>query len=146
MCSGHDVKKYQARISGPLRERCDLLVEVPRQKVDVLLSETTPKNHEYYKQPVREAYDIQTKRYKETPIHANAYLNAHNLHTYAKCSESAEGLLKEASKSIHLSARVTHKLLKIARTIADLEHSSAIQIHHMAEALQYRAKHFFIEQ
>ena len=145
VCSTHEVKKYQARVSWPRRERCDLLLSVARQEVDVLLWPPPIERYQQYASSVQQAYEIQQRRYKGENIYANAYLSVRNLWTYVKCDEKSERLLKEASKRLHLSARITHKLLRVARTIADLEQATIINAHHMAEALQYRPKQFFID-
>lgn len=150
-CSAPMVTRYQKRISGPLLDRIDLHVEVPRVEIDKLSDDRLGEPSAVIQQRVELARQRQRQRFerlqaseKDTEpqplITCNADMNAAQVRQTCALDESGKTLMRTASTRFHLSARAYHRVLKVARTIADLEGSEAIQMHHLAEALQYRPK------
>ena len=144
VCSPRQIKKYQKRISGPLLDRIDLHVDVP--PVDVNELSENQKASEFLepssaiKERVILAREKQTERLRNDSIHVNAEMKNNHIKKYCKLSKEVEQILQQAGVKFQLSARAYLKMIKVARTIADLESSSEITISHMAEALQYRPK------
>jgi len=139
-CSEFAIKRYLSKISGPLLDRLDLHIEVPPvdYKELAFANIEEEKSGDILKR-VEKARSIQSLRYKDLPVKCNAKLNSFLLEKYCNLSNSAEILLEKAFKAMSLSARAYSKLLKISRTIADLEGSEEIKAEHMAEAVQYRS-------
>lgn len=139
-CGQSQILRYQKKISGPLLDRIDLHVEVPRVKFDKLSSETLGESSEKIRQRVEEARNIQTDRFKDTSIHCNSEMRNAEIRKFCKLDDASIDLLRAAVTQMHLSARAYNRILKLARTIADLGKSDAIKLDHVAEALQFRAK------
>jgi len=139
-CTPTQIIRYQKKVSGPILDRIDIHIEVPRVKYEKLASEKVAEESIKVKDRVEKARAIQRKRFEKTKIKANAEMGAREVKNFCKLSENAEKLIGQAVESMKLSARVYHRLLKLARTIADLEGSEQIQSSHIAEALQYRPK------
>ncbi len=140
VCSPGVVQKYLSRISGPLLDRIDLHIEVvpvPFNK----LAETPPSEKSIdVRNRVVKARQIQNERYKEeSNVHCNAQMSTRMLSKYSSPDESSMAILKTAMEKLDLSARAYDRILKVSRTIADLENSETIQTHHVAEAVQYRS-------
>ncbi len=141
ICAPTQIMRYQKKISGPLLDRIDIHVEVPRIKYEKLAEENLNKEtSESVRARVEAAREIQHKRFNGTKIKANSEMGAKDIKEYCKLDETAEKMIGAAVDQMKLSARVYHRILKIARTIADLEGSDIIKSHHIAEALQYRPK------
>ncbi|MCQ2209967.1 MAG: YifB family Mg chelatase-like AAA ATPase [Paludibacteraceae bacterium] len=139
VCGPGVVQKYMSKISGPLLDRIDIQIEivpVPFEKLsDCEPSETS----EQIRQRVIEARNIQLDRFKnERGIHCNAQMNSRLLHKYTQLNEEATAKLKAAMLKLNLSARAYDRILKVARTIADLDHSENVETRHISEAINYR--------
>jgi magnesium chelatase family protein len=139
-CRPHAVEKYQQKISGPLLDRIDLGIEVPRVEFEKLTSTTNLETSHDVRMRVQRARDVQRTRYKKEGIGSNAQLRSTMIRKHCALEEEGMQLIKKAVKSFHLSARAYTRLLKVARTIADIAQEKHITPHHIAEALQYRPK------
>lgn len=138
-CSSHAIARYLARVSGPMLDRMDIHVEVPPVDFENLSSEEKLETSEEIRKRVNKARAIQQERYKNENIVCNSSIPAHILHKSCPMTENAKNILKGAFESMGLSARGYDKILKIARTIADLDDSEVIDTRHVAEAVQYRS-------
>lgn len=138
-CSEFQIQRYQSRLSGPLLDRIDLQVEVPRLTADELLN-TQPSSETSadIRKRVIMARKIQAKRYKNDGILTNSELTSRLIKKYCKLDDKCAEILKTASIKYQLSGRRYDRILKLARTIADLENSENIQQIHIMQALQYR--------
>jgi len=139
-CSPGAVAKYQKRLSGPLLDRIDVHVEVPRVAYDKLTGEARGEPSAAVRARVQEARARQAHRLGGTGMVANAEMGPKEVRTHCVVAESAQGLLKAAMARLQLSARAYHRVLKLARTIADLAGCDRIEAPHVAEALQYRPR------
>ena len=142
-CAQSTVTKYQKRLSGPLLDRIDIHIEVPRVDYQKLSSDRLGESSAVIKQRVQTARDIQTHRFsniESSNIACNADMRIAEIRKFCKLDETSESLMRSAMSQMNLSARAYHRLLKLARTIADLAGSETIQPPHLAEALQYRPK------
>ena len=138
VCSPSAITRYQKRISGPIIDRIDLHVTVPAVKVEKLTQTTKSESSKSIQLRVQKARDIQTKRFKNLKIKTNAEMSSKVMKEYCNLDEQSIVLLKQAISKLNLSARAFHRVVKTARTIADLESSVKIKSNHVAEALQYR--------
>lgn len=138
-CTVNEIAKYQSKISGPLLDRIDLMVEMPAVGYEDLQSTASGESSAEIKKRVVKAHQIQLQRYKKEGIFFNAQLNAAQVEKYCVLGEAEQKLLKAAFSSMDLSARAYHKILKVARTAADLDGSEEITVRHLAEVLQYRS-------
>ena len=138
-CTVDEIAKYQSKISGPLLDRIDLMVEMPAVGYEDLQNSTPGESSAEIKKRVVKAHEIQLQRYKKEGIFFNAQLNAAQVEKYCPLGEAEQKLLKAAFSSMDLSARAYHKILKVARTAADLDGSEEITVRHLAEVLQYRS-------
>jgi len=138
-CSEFQIQRYRSRVSGPLLDRIDLQIEVPRLTPEELLNmkEEAESSAEIRKRVVR-ARQIQVERYKGTGILTNSELNADLIKKFCKIDVDSEGMLKSAIIKFNLSGRSYDRILKLARTIADLKNAQNISQMHIAQALQYR--------
>lgn len=140
ICTPSQVLRYQKRVSGPLLDRIDLHVEVPRIKYEKLSSEINAESSQKARARVDNARKIQKKRFVDHPTKTNSKMNTQDLKKFCKLDKESQEILKNAVNQLGLSARAYTRILKLARTIADLEQSDIIQSIHLAEALQYRPK------
>lgn len=138
-CTVNEIAKYQSKISGPLLDRIDLMVEMPAVGYEDLQSTASGESSTEIKKRVVKAHEIQLQRYKKEGIFFNAQLNAAQVEKYCVLGEAEQKLLKAAFSSMDLSARAYHKILKVARTAADLDGNEEITVRHLAEILQYRS-------
>jgi len=142
-CASAMVTKYQKRISGPLLDRIDIHVEVPRVDYDKLSADRVGESSEAIRARVQAARDIQNKRFSKnssSDIICNADMRVGEVRQFCKLQDEGQSLMRAAMTQLNLSARAYHRILKLARTIADLAGSEEIQSSHLAEALQYRPK------
>lgn len=139
-CSPVQVMNYRKKISGPIIDRIDLHVEVPRINFDKLEAEAKGESSEDVKKRVEMARSTQTKRFKGLPFFTNSEMNSENVKRFCKFDEISKNILKNAVEHMHLSARSYFRILKVARTIADLDGIPNVESKHIAEALQYRPK------
>jgi magnesium chelatase family protein len=139
-CSPSQIIKYQKKISGPLLDRIDLYIEVPRIKFDKLSSDELEESSEEIQKRVEKARRIQKERFKDKKLVSNSEMNSQVVKEFCQINQDALNLLKTAVSQFNLSARSYYKILKVSRTIADLEEKEQIESSHIAEALQYRPK------
>ena len=137
-CSPGAITRYQKRISGPILDRIDITITVPAVKVEKLTRGEKAESSKLIQARVQKARNIQTKRFKGLKITSNAEMNNKQLKQFCNLDQESIMLLKQAISKLNLSARAFHRVIKIARTIADLEGSLRIKSNHVAEALQYR--------
>jgi len=140
LCSAGQIIRYRKKISGPLLDRIDLHLEVPRISFEKLTEENLAEDSKTVRQRVQRAREIQEQRFKNEKIFTNAEMNIHQIKKYCQIDDRAKNLLRIAIDDYHLSARAYHRILKVARTIADLAGEEKILINHLAEAIQYRVK------
>ena len=140
-CSEQAINRYMGKISGPLLDRIDIQIEVTPVKYEKLQVENIKiESSEMIKQRVNMARKIQLKRYKEDKIYSNSQLTPKLVERYCKLDEEGQQLMKEAFSVFQLTGRSYFKILKVARTIADLEGSYDIKSRHVEEALYFRQK------
>jgi len=143
-CTPHQIINYQKKLSGPIMDRIDLHLNIPSVDVNCLMITSDKPSSESslsIKNRVINARNIQTKRFKQHPhLHTNSDMKNSHLKEYANLDASSNLLLKQAVNKYALSARTYFRLIKVARTIADLENSPDIKDKHVAEALQYRIR------
>lgn len=138
-CMPGQIAKYKRRISGPLLDRIDIYLEVPAVEVDKLSGEHPLEDSKVVRERVTKARKIQSLRFKGR-IHTNSEMSNQDIKEYCTITQDGLDLLKMAISSLNLSARGYHRVLKLARTIADLAESENILTEHIAEALQYRSR------
>lgn len=138
-CAPHDVQRYRARISGPLMDRIDLHLEVPSVSYDALRDRAASESSASIRARVERARSLQRERFTERTIHSNSQMGARELKTYCELDSAGHALLRHAMDAFGMSARGWARILKVARTIADLDASAAIQRVHVAEAIQLRS-------
>jgi magnesium chelatase family protein len=139
-CSAGSVQKYLNKISGPLMDRIDLHVEVVPVPFRELSAFSKPETSKEIRDRVIRARKLQEERFKGFQgIHCNAQIPSKRLHSMCHINEEGQALLKDAMERINLSARAYNRILKVARTIADLDSSENIRTEHLAEAIQYRS-------
>ena len=138
-CSPAAASRYLARVSGPLLDRIDLHIEVPPVQFDELAARKPGESSAAIRERVNAARAVQQQRYAGTGIGSNARIPAGKLRTYCPLSGEAQGLLRAAFERLGLSARGYDRVLKVARTIADLDGGGDILPAHVAEAVQYRS-------
>ena len=141
-CSEATVSRYQKRISGPLLDRIDIFVEVPRVDYEKLAANKTGESSATVRERVSRGRRVQAERFAESQLVCNAEMTPTEVRTYCQAvlDEQAQSLLKLAMTQLSLSARAFHRVLKLARTIADMAGSERIASPHLAEAVQYRQK------
>ena len=137
-CNENAITKYMGKISGPLLDRIDIHIEVQEVKYDKLNSNIESESSEKIKQRVNKARKIQQERYKEYNIYSNSELTPKLIEKYCKLESKDKEILKNAFEKLGLSARAYSRILKVARTIADLDEKENIETKHLAEAIQYR--------
>lgn len=137
-CSPSQIQNYLKKLSGPLLDRIDLKIDVEQVKFLELSSKELEESSEEIKKRVDSARKIQIERFKNTGIHTNAKMNTKMINEYCKLDSDSENLLKLAFEKYNMSARGYSRILKVARTIADLAGEENINFNHIAEALAYR--------
>jgi magnesium chelatase family protein len=140
ICGPGLVQKYLSRISGPLLDRIDLHVEVTPVNFSELSSERSSENSEEIRERVIQARALQHERFKnKKEVYCNAQMSPQTVRNLCKIDAAGQTLLKQAMEKLGLSARAYDRILKVARTIADLAHSEEIALEHLAEAIHYRS-------
>jgi len=139
VCGPGMVQKYLSRISGPLLDRIDIHLEVVPVPFNELTEMKPGEKSEIVRQRVIRAREIQRERFHETEIYCNAQMSSKLLHKYCVPDQAGHQLLKNAMEKLGLSARAYDRILKVSRTIADLEGTESIQADHLGEAIQYRS-------
>lgn len=145
ICSINEIKKYQSKISWPLMDRIDLILEIPRENIDNLLDKVQWESSVEIQKRVINAWKIQQERFKWTNISSNADMNSKDLDVYVELNKEAKDFLSQVSHKFVLSPRIVHRLIKLSRTIADMNQEENVLVKHLAEAIQYRNKKMFIE-
>ncbi len=139
-CTQTSVVRYQRKLSGPLLDRIDIHVEVPRVDYDKLIGTVAPESSASIRQRTDAARRVQLTRFTGTRRTSNAEMGPKEVREYCPVEPAAQSLLKAAVSQLHLSARAFHRTLKLARTIADLAGSEVLSPAHVAEAIQYRPR------
>ncbi len=137
-CSFLQIQRYRSKISGPLMDRIDIHLEVPSVPYKDLSGVTGGETSEHILERVMKARDIQNRRFRRSKVHTNAGMNSRQIKKHCETDAESEKLLETAMDRFGLSARAHSRILKIARTIADLEDTPDIKAPHVAEAIQYR--------
>ncbi len=137
-CKAGDIKRYMNKISGPLLDRIDIHMEVQPVDFNKLSSKRESEDSSQIRDRVTAARKIQQKRFEGSAIHSNSMMNNRQIERYCQIDHDSKELLKHAMESMGLSARAYHRILKLARTLADLEGEENIGIDHIFEAIQYR--------
>jgi len=138
-CSPGEISRYRKRISGPLLDRIDIHIEVPRLTPDELFQREPGEPSAAVRERVLRARQAQRERFADTDIHANAQMSARAMRQFCPLSDEVEALLRTAIDQFALSARAHDRIIKLARTIADLDGKESVEIPHIAEAVQYRS-------
>lgn len=144
-CSYNEIKRYQAKVSGPLLDRIDMILEIPREKIDKILDVWPGQSSAEIKERVMQARYRQQERFAGTGLVANAHMSSKHIDQFIVLDSATKDFITQAVASLNLSPRVVHRTLKLARTIADLDASDTVAVKHIAEALQYRNKTMFVE-
>lgn len=137
-CTNSQINKYIHKISGPLLDRIDLHIEVNATKYEHLKSDVKSESSKEIKNRVNNARMIQLERYKGSGVLFNSHLRPKDIEKFCVLGKEENQLMKQAFNSLNLSARAYHRILKVARTIADLDQSERINNYHLGEAIQYR--------
>ena len=137
-CTPSQITKYKAKISGPLLDRIDIQVAVDEVKYSELIEEENNETSEVIRRRVNRARQIQKQRFIDDGILTNSDMGEKHIKKYCKLSPKTEEVLENAYKSLHLSPRARSRIIKVARTIADMELSDNIETSHILEAISYR--------
>lgn len=138
-CSQQSVENYQSRISGPMLDRIDIIVEVPSVHFEDLRTRAEAEPSNAIKERVNRARQVQLSRYGDGSGMCNARMGPAEMREYCALSDDCAAIMKQAFDTMGLTARSYDRILRVARTIADLDGSEEIGLQHLAEAIQYRA-------
>ena len=141
-CSLNDIRRYQSRISGPLLDRIDIIVEVPALEYDEIRRKSPAESSAEIRTRVNAARNRQHQRFPENETMCNAHMSVRDLRSFCSLSPEGEKLMRDAFDTMGLSARSHDRILRVARTIADLDGAEEIGVDHVAEAIQYRSFDF----
>ncbi|MFA5074001.1 MAG: YifB family Mg chelatase-like AAA ATPase [Nitrospirota bacterium] len=139
LCTPHQVQTYRSKISGPLLDRIDIHIEVPAIKFNEISSDKAGEPSQAIRERVTKARVIQQQRFNGDGIHANAHMKPRHLRKYCKIDSACQSLMETAMNRLGLSARAYNRILKVSRTIADIEGCEHISSEHISEAIQYRS-------
>jgi magnesium chelatase family protein len=137
-CTPGHMYRYRRKVSGPLLDRIDIHIEVPAVQYKELSTEHSGESSEDIRSRVMSARTVQLERFKKDKIYSNGQMKTRHIKKYCKLNTDAQSLLETAMHKLGLSARAYTRILRLSRTIADLESSEDIQSHHISEAIQYR--------
>ena len=137
-CTPGAIQKYLAKISGPLLDRIDLQVEVDAVTYEELSGDSLAEPSENIRQRVQKAREIQEKRFEGTGIHCNAQMTSEMINKFCPLDETCQNILSRAFKNLNMSARGYNRILKVARTVADLKGEANITQKHIALAISFR--------
>jgi magnesium chelatase family protein len=137
-CSSHQIQTYLSRISGPLLDRIDIHLEVPAVRYKELTDERRGEPSAAIRERVNRAREVQRRRFAGRDVHGNAQMTTRDVERWCLPDEEGEHLLRTAIEKLGLTARAYHRVLKLARTIADLAGEEAVAAGHVSEAIQYR--------
>ncbi|HID07305.1 MAG TPA: ATP-binding protein, partial [Armatimonadetes bacterium] len=137
-CTEGQIRRYRMRISGPLLDRIDIHIEVPRLRPEEMLEPSLSEPSAAIRERVMRAREIQLKRFEGTGIFYNAHMQQKHMRTFCALTNGAKEMLRMAIESLGLSARASDRILKVARTIADLAGADVLCEEHVSEAIQYR--------
>ena len=138
-CSPREIQNYLSKSSGPLLDRIDIHIEVPAIKFREMRSTKPGKSSAEIRKEIEAARNIQSERFKETKIFANSRMTSKMIRKFCAIDDESEMLLSQAMKDIGLSARAHDRILKVSRTVADLDGKEKIESAHLMEAIQYRS-------
>ena len=138
-CSMPQIQRYRSKVSGPLLDRIDIHVEAPAVRVEDIQSEDKEESSSAIRERIQKCRIVQANRYQDKKVSNNANMNNKLLSEFCKIGEKEASILRRAMNELSLSARAYDKILKVSRTIADLECSQDIQMNHLLEAIQYRS-------
>jgi len=138
-CSPMQIERYMGRISGPLLDRIDLHIEVPAVPFQELSAQADGTSSAGMREQVNQARRVQRQRFGADSHRLNAHMSSRQMRKYCALDEAGKGLLKDAMENLGLSARAHDRILRVARTIADLEGSANLQQGHVSEAIGYRS-------
>ncbi len=137
-CSPMQIQRYVSKISGPLLDRIDIHIDVPAVKFKELASETPAESSAEIRERVVRARRVQLERFTTERIYCNAQMSPRLIRRYCTIDSASKGLLENAITPLGLSARAYDRILKVSRTLADIEGNEAIESQHVSEAIQYR--------
>ncbi len=138
-CTAQQIRNYLSKLSGPLLDRIDIQIEVDNLTYEEITGKVSGDSSETVKERINNVRRIQAERFRGTPVLTNAQMNGRQLEEFCRTDAQCDALLKSAFKRLNLSARATTRILKVARTVADMEGSENIKAAHLAEAIQYRS-------
>jgi magnesium chelatase family protein len=144
-CSSSTITRYQKRLSGPLLDRIDIHVDVPRVDYEKLSDDRLGETSTDVRSRVEAARQRQRERFANAKVHHNADMRVAEVRKFCALGTEARTLIRSAMTQMQLTARAYHRILKLARTIADLAEANEIGPNHLAEALQYRARSTFVQ-
>ncbi len=141
-CAEAAISRYQRRISGPLPDPLDIFSDVPRVEYEELTGDQTGEHSTTVRERVKATRAVQSARFEGTTLISHSEMEPQEVRTYCQepLAEEAQSLLASAMEQLALSARAFHRVLKVARTVADLAESETIETVHLAEAIQYRRR------
>ncbi len=139
LCTPHQIQTYRSKVSGPLMDRIDIHIEVPAIKFNEIASEIPAEPSSSIRERVTRAREMQQERFSNDGIYSNSQMKPRHIRKYCKIDEDCQSLMESAMNRLGLSARAYNRVLKVARTIADIDGSVHIASEHIAEAIQYRS-------
>jgi len=139
VCTPYQIQKYISKISGPLLDRIDIQIEVPPVEIEEITSDIPAESSEEIRKRVEKVRMLQYERYKGKKIYTNAQLSSKLIKEFCPMTDEAKRLLKISVEKMSFSARAYDRIIKVARTIADMDNKEIIDSVHISEAVQYRS-------